>query len=167
MVFVLVALINMRHLLAAWNKMSNAVGILVVLILANLAGPGLAQFTLAPLSQSEVKTFLFGHKLIGEYSNGERWTEQLKKDMSSDYSDSTGRMPGEMVFDGSALCFNYAGSLDPGPHCFEIWKRGANCFDFYGTGGQVSLQDRRFGRAWMARAWRADQPSTCQGDLIT
>ena len=163
----MVALINMRHLLAAWKKMSNAVGILVFLILAILAGPGLAQFTLAPLSQSEVKTFLFGHKLIGEYSNGERWSEELGGDMRSNYSDSTGQMRGTMQFDGSALCFTYSSSLEPGPHCFEIWRRGPNCFDFYGNEGAVSLQDRRFGRAWMARAWRVDQPSSCQSDLIS
>ena len=167
MVFVLVALINMRHLLAASKKMSNVVGVLVVLIAAILAGPGLAQFTLAPLSQSEVEGFLFGQKLIGEYSNGERWNEELSNDLSSDYADSTGRMTGRMGFDGAALCFTYAGSSDPGPHCFEIWKRGHNCFDFYGTDGQIGLQDRRFGRGWMARAWRADQPSSCRGDLIS
>lgn len=166
MVFVLIALINMRHLLAATKKMSNVAAILVAGLTTFIVFPVKAQFTLAPLSGSEIRSELIGSNLIGEYTSGENWSETLKSNMTSLYKDAAGEMSGLVKVNGSILCFTYPSSNNPQPHCFEIWKRGANCFDFYGATSSSGLQDKRFGRGWLARAWRVEQPSTCQSDLI-
>ena len=73
MVFVLSALINMRHLLAATLKMSN---IGLALILATLIGgvmPVAAQFAQSSLTRPEIRSEMFGQMFTGEYSNGGRW----------------------------------------------------------------------------------------------
>ncbi len=166
MVFVLSALINMRHLLAVKRKKSNAAAILVISLFLTLPLSAKAQFSLLPLSQSEIQAALFDTKLVGEYSNGQRWSEFLNNDMTSIYIEDSYTMAGQIRFKGSVLCFTYPQSEDPLPHCFEIWQRGANCFDFYGADGSTTLMDTRLGRNWLARAWRADKTSTCQSDLI-
>ena len=160
------ALINMRHLLAASRKMSNAAVLLLAGTSITTAEPSSVQYTIAPLSQSEIYAAMIGHNLIGEYSNGQRWSEQLKTNMTTIYTEDKKAMVGHMRFSGSVLCFTYPQADDRQAHCFEIWKRGANCFDFYGADNLTATHDKRFGRGWMARAWRADQASTCQSDLI-
>ncbi len=166
MVLVLIALVNMRHLLAASLKMSNSVVILITFSLLSSNNSARAQFTLGPLSRSDIQIQLLGHNLTGEYSSGARWSEQLHTNMTSTYAEDDSTMIGVMSFTGSVLCFRYRNSDDPDPHCFEIWKRGANCFDFYGIDDIAGLSDRRFGRGWLARAWKSDLASTCQSDLI-
>ena len=74
-----------------------------------------------------------------------------------------------MRFEGNLMCFNYSGDETLTGGCFEVWRRSANCFDFYGTNGSVAdatLSQRRAGTGWTARAWRQDAPSTCVGDQI-
>ncbi|NKB51571.1 MAG: hypothetical protein GKR97_05000 [Rhizobiaceae bacterium] len=146
--------------------MSNA-GIIFLLFVSSLSNSlAQAQFTPGPLSPSEIQIQLLGHSLIGEYSSGARWSEQLHSNMTSTYVEDDSTMHGVMDFIGPVLCFTYSQSDDPNPHCFEIWKRGANCFDFYGIDDIAGLSDRRFGRGWLARAWKTDRASTCQSDLI-
>ncbi|MEP1207085.1 MAG: hypothetical protein ABJM29_09740 [Rhizobiaceae bacterium] len=122
---------------------------------------------MAPLSQSEIRLQLFGKSLIGEYANGATWSENLSADLTSFYVEGEKQMVGEMHFNGSILCFTYRQSENPTPNCFEIWKRGVNCFDFYESDQTIPLMDRRVGRGWVARAWRSDQTSSCQSDLLS
>lgn len=167
MVFVLSALINMRHLLAAMLKMSN---IVVSLIFAMALGSSIqvwAQQALTPLNQSQIRSDMFGQMFTGEYSNGARWAERFNPNMTSVYVEDGISVHGHMEFKGSILCFDYPYRTDLTGGCFEIWKRGSNCFDFYGPQSNVSFEDRRLGRNWMARAWISDVPSTCKGDLIS
>lgn len=167
MVFVLSALINMRHLLAAMPKMSNIALMLVILLSITLVGTALAQFAPTPLSKSQIRNEMFGHLFTGEYSNGGRWAERLNGNLTSVYVEDGRPIHGHMDFQGSNLCFEYPNRTDLEGGCFEIWKRGQNCFDFYSTNSVASLEERRWGRAWMARAWISNQPSTCKSDLIS
>ena len=166
MVFVLSALINMRHLLAAMLKMSNIVVSLISIAVWLLPHPTFAQSDFTPLNQSQIRSDMFGQKFTGEYSNGGQWAERFNPNMTSVYVEDGKAIHGHMEFRGSILCFEYPYRPDLQGGCFEIWKRGANCFDFYSTESAVSFNDRRLGRNWMARAWISDVPSTCKSDLI-
>jgi len=106
------------------------------------------------MSATEIKQFVFGFTMSGEYASGQSWAERFNKDGTSSYSEN--------------------GKYDENPTvsggCFEVWKRGANCFDFYSTNADqpaASLDQRRFGRGWDARAWYADQKSTCLSEEIS
>ena len=133
MVFVLSALINMRHLLAAKWKMSN-IGLLAVLLVLLTSTPSVsAQHSLIPLTQSQIRSDMFGRMFTGEYSNGGRWAERLNPNMTSIYVEDGKSIHGHMEFRGSLLCFEYPHRPDLDGGCFEVWKRGNNCFDFYST----------------------------------
>ena len=166
MVFVLSALINMRHLLAATLKKSNLVVPLIAVCLIGGAVQAAAQLVLTPLNQSQIRSVMFGQMFTGEYSNGAQWAERLNPNMTSVYVEDGKAIHGHMEFRGSILCFEYPNQPNLNGGCFEIWQRGNNCFDFYGSQSTVSFEDRRLGRNWTARAWNADQPSTCKSELI-
>jgi hypothetical protein len=166
-VFVLVAVINMRHLLAARRKMSNLLLIVAILIGPAMSGPVSAQAVLPPLSKSEIQALMFGQRLSGEYSTGAAWSERLNRNFTSNYTDADRSLQGAVAFRNNLLCFTYPDSaLLPGG-CFEVWKRGANCFDFYGASDPVSLKQRQWGQAWQARAWIVGQTGTCPGEPIS
>lgn len=166
-VFVLIAFINMRHLLAAEKKMSNLSCICVTLICCCLTIQASAQTSLWPLSRSEIEAKLFGHLFSGEYSSGTSWSEEFKRDFTSIYKDEENRMLGTMAFRSDLLCFSYPSTASLEGACFEVWKRGVNCYDFYGADDLVSVQNRRSGLAWQARAWIVGRPSTCPGEPIS
>ena len=166
MVFVLSALINMRHLLAAMLKMSNIVVSLIAIALWAPPNPATAQSGFAPLNQVQIRNEMFGQMFTGEYSNGAQWAERFNPNMTSIYVEDGKAIHGHMEFKGPFLCFEYPYRPDLEGGCFEIWKRGSNCFDFYGSNSAVSFNDRRMARKWMARAWISYLPSTCKGDLI-
>ena len=166
MVFVLSALINMRHLLAATMKKSNLVAFLIAIQVLGLASTAVAQTGFTPLNQSQIRSQMFGQMFTGEYFNGGQWAERFNPNMTSVYVEEGKAIHGHMEFKGSLLCFDYPYRPDLEGGCFEIWKRGANCFDCYSSQSVVSFNDRRFGRNWMARAWISDAPSTCKSELI-
>ncbi|MGI9355581.1 MAG: hypothetical protein ACR2PF_10535 [Rhizobiaceae bacterium] len=159
---------NMAGVLTAIRRMSiPALG--TALLLATLIGIGNAQIALAPLSKREIEYRLFGQRVIGEYANGQSWAENFNADGSSQYVQDGELTVGKMHFEGKRLCFTY----DPREMiggCFEIWPRGKNCFDFYArneNGLPARLEDKRFGRAWDARAWIDGEPATCQTEHIS
>ena len=166
MVFVLSALINMRHLLAAKLKMSNIVVSLIAMSVWISPVSVFSQSNFTPLNQSQIRSDMFGQMFTGEYSNGAQWAERFNPNMTSIYVEDGKPIHGHMEFRGSLLCFEYPYRPDLEGGCFEIWKRGANCFDFYSSNSTVSFEDRRMARNWMARAWISDVPSTCKSDLI-
>ena len=130
---------------------------------------GIAQLSLAPLSPDEVRMRLFAQRVIGEYSNGQNWAEKFNSDGTSLYVENERLLTGKMHFEGKRLCFTYNNEAMTGG-CFEIWPRGSNCFDFYAQrkeGLPATLNDKRFGRGWDARAWVDGSPSTCQTEHIS
>jgi len=128
-----------------------------------------AQIALAPLSQHEIQTRLFGQRVIGEYADGKSWAENFNADGSSQYVQDGKLTLGKMHFEGKRLCFTYD-PKDMIGGCFEIWPRGKNCFDFYARGEEslpARLDDKRFGRGWDARAWIDGEPATCETEHIS
>jgi hypothetical protein len=173
-VLVLIAIINMPHLLAAAQKMSNTWPVFLAISIwlsapatvAAVATATAAHYYLLPLSQSEIRAALFDHLLSGEYSSGASWTERINGDFTSVYSDGEHRLSGTMTFQDDLLCFSYPDATDFAGGCFEVWQRGANCFDFYSTNDSNSLRHRRSGWAWLARAWILGRPATCPGTPV-
>ena len=122
------------------------------------------------MSATEIKQFVFGFTMSGEYASGQSWAERFNKDGTSSYSENGKPILGRMTLNGNILCFSYDENPTVSGGCFEVWKRGANCFDFYSTNADqpaASLDQRRFGRGWDARAWYADQKSTCLSEEIS
>jgi len=167
-VFVLTTLNIMRRLLAAYRKMSNVRSLLLLCIgVVSFYSPSThAQIALAPLTGNEIQSALFGRLFTGEYPNGSQWAERFNPDFTTQYSEDGRVTKGTMSLNGNILCFTYADN-DQSGGCFEVWKRGPNCFDFYSPTSDASLDQRRFGRAWQARGWDADQPSTCLSEEIS
>ncbi len=166
MVFVLTALINMRGVLAAMKKKSNLATLVLLVVILCSTSVTHSQVSLTPLTAAEIKRFMFDRLFTGEYPNGLLWSERFNRDLTSTYSESGQILEGIMRLDGDLICFSYPDSIDSFGGCFQVWKRGNNCFDFYSSQSLAGVFDRRFGRAWQARAWNADEPSTCFSDKI-
>lgn len=149
------------------QKMSNMTVLLLLIIF--LCGPfsAKAQFALTPLSTSEIRSNLFGRLFTGEYPSGSQWAERFNSDGTSDYSENGRAIRGIMRLSGGELCFSYPDTETLNGGCFEIWKRGTNCFDFYTPDGGASIDQKRFGQGWQARGWIAGQPSTCLSEEIS
>lgn len=158
----------MRCLLTASRKMSNTLAVLLagLVLVPIIAAPAKGQVALAPLTAVEIRMALFGKLFSGEYPDGARWAERFNHDLTSDYSEDGRLTKGTMTLNSNILCFYYA-DKDQSGGCFEVWQRGPNCFDFYSPTGDATLDQRRFGRAWQARGWNADQPATCMSEEIS
>ena len=170
MVFVLTALINMRGVLAAIMKMSNLVAKSVIMLIALVSldsGVATAQVTLAPLQEHEIRANMIGKLFTGEYPDGTQWAERFNSDLTTDYSVNGQIDKGIMSINGSIICFTYPQNPLQVGGCFEVWKRGPNCFDFYASDSSASLDQRRFGRAWQARGWVENKPGTCLSEEIS
>ncbi|MFD0916722.1 hypothetical protein ACFQ14_09910 [Pseudahrensia aquimaris] len=124
----------------------------------------------AALSESAIRAQLFGLTLSGEYSSGAPWSEVFRADGTTVYTDSRGEARGTMEFQGNQLCFKYTSGADMSGGCFEVWKRGRNCFDFYGsseTGTEASYTQKVRGLGWDARGWSEGTAKDCVADLIS
>ncbi len=166
-VFVLKAIINMRGVLAAMAKKSNWTLSIIVFVSALMSAASFGQISLRPMTGAEITGTLFGQTVTGEYPTGARWAERFNHDGTSDYSENGVPKRGAMTLNGNTLCFTYQWTPELTGGCFEVWKRGQNCFDFYGTPVSATLDQMRFGRGWSARAWIENQPSTCLSEEIS
>ncbi|MEM9732453.1 MAG: hypothetical protein AAF903_03080 [Pseudomonadota bacterium] len=143
--------------------------IAVLVALISLATKAEAQNPFQPLTASDIRANLFGQRMIGEYPSGQGWAEQFNRDGTSLYVENGQPAEGQMRLQGRNLCFSYPGTAQTGG-CFEVWKRGPNCFDFYAvTNGSTNtrLDDRRFGRSWSARGWIEGRTATCVTEQIS
>ncbi len=126
----------------------------------------------------EPKVFLArvaGKTLVGEYQTGQQWQERFIDERSTVYRDDEKSGSGTTIQRGRFVCFNYTSKDGMSGGCFEIWQRGKNCFDFYGSGlgGEqaqrtvASEKQKLFGQGWTARAWLASETSTCVSEQIS
>lgn len=131
----------------------------------------LVQFTLLPMTGTEIRNELIGTQLSGEYSSGRGWSEQLKSNLTSIYEEDGSKLKGRVSVTANQICFTYSRegdgrmgsqSITGVGGCFEVWKRSANCFDFYSATSPPPLRIRRFARNWLARAWKTSSESTCE-----
>ena len=119
------------------------------------------------LTATELRLLLPGLTLTGEYADGSGWSEHFAPDGRSRYTDGTGTAEGRMTYRAPGVCFTYGASPDLSGGCFEVWRRGRRCFDFYGEGAMPAFTERRFGRGWTARAWLPGGREDCETDLIS
>ena len=145
---------------------NNRILFWLCLFLVSFATTSHGQLVLHPLTGAEILKFLYGSTMSGEYPDGDRWAEQFNTDGSSEYSQSGSLSHGTMKLTGNILCFTYSANEAAGG-CFEVWKRGPNCFDFYSPKGGATLNQRQFGQNWDARGWYANQPPTCVSEQIS
>ena len=122
------------------------------------------------LVEQEIRQALLGQTFDGEYADGRAWSERFNEDLTTKYQEDGPAVSGTMWFLPRQVCFRYGEASDFSGGCFEVWRRGANCFDFYGTGfgsgTSASLLQKEQGAAWTARAWMAGRPSTCNAQPI-
>ena len=120
--------------------------------------------TFAAMSAADMREAFFGAMLRGEYADGLAWSERFDDAGRTVYAQGVAQAPGRILFRGDVICFRYEQGFSGG--CFEVWRRSANCFDFYGTDitGRpfAGWRARRAGTGWSARAWRTDAASTCR-----
>ena len=119
------------------------------------------------LTPDEASAVLRGITVEGEYDNGAAWTETFHRDGRSTYTDDGGTGTGTMRFAPPGVCFAYPDTTGLTGGCFEVWRRGARCFDFYGVANAAGPMDRRFGRFWSARAWTTGGREDCGSDLVS
>jgi len=119
------------------------------------------------LNQQQVISHLVAQSLLGEYPNGRQWSERFHHDGSTTYREGSRVIHGNTYFRDDFVCFHYSNDPKMSGGCFEVWKRGANCFDFYGSRSPNSSQtyatkiQKQFGQNWSAQAWYSNQPNTC------
>ena len=169
MVFVLCTIVNMVGVLTAIWKMSNR-ALLISIFTLLFATQAHTQMARAPLSANQIKQYMFGFTMSGEYASGKSWAEKFNRNGTSQYVEDGKAITGKMSLNGHYLCFTYNADASVSGGCFEVWKRGVNCFDFYSAGTDspsASMDQRRFGRGWDARAWYAGQQSTCLSEEIS
>ena len=124
------------------------------------------QTTIEPMSGAQIQRDLLGSRVTGEYPSGQKWAEQFNLDGTTIYAEAQKLNFGRLDINGNQMCFSYNSEKLSGG-CFEVWKRGANCFDFYSANNDADLLSRRFGQQWSARAWKSDQPSTCTSEQLS
>jgi hypothetical protein len=129
---------------------------------AAFAPPAFA--TAAWMSEEAMRTAFIGKTLDGHYVNGDRWTETYAQSGRLDYSESVRKGVGYWYFRGRVFCTFY----DPGQGfnggCFTAVQPSANCYEFYLAGLTEPEAESAPGplSAWVARAWRRGEPSTCE-----
>ena len=144
--------------------------------LAMVAGPAAALADERPasgpvigraLTPVEASRALSGLTVEGEYESGAPWEETFHRDGRSTYSDAEASGTGTMRFTRPGVCFTYPPGTGLAGGCFEVWRRGKRCFDFYGIANAAAMIDRRLGRGWSARAWTKGGREDCGSDLVS
>jgi hypothetical protein len=120
------------------------------------------------MSEAAMRAAFIGKTLDGHYVDGVEWTETYDPSGRLDYKESTKRAgAGSWFFRGRVFCTFY----DPGHGlnggCFNAVRASANCFEFYVADWRRRGTDETDAGpgpvgTWVARAWRRDEPSTCE-----
>lgn len=120
------------------------------------------------MSEAAMRQAFIGKTLDGHYADGTAWTEVYFGDGRLDYREGRRRAVGRWHFHGHVFCTFY----DPPPlrpplngGCWTAVAVGANCYEFYlaGLRPDPPFDDAAPGMElrWNARAWRTDEPATC------
>lgn len=146
------------------SKQNWNFGIIALAVAMFLTAPTLA-VTIGPMSEAQIKAALVGKIFEGEYPSGTSWRESFDASGNTVYQEGGRSDLGRMTFQGNVVCFTYSDPSRSGG-CFNVWRRGANCFDFYSTNNIATRLQRDRGTAWDARAWEEGKPRDCTADLI-
>jgi hypothetical protein len=120
------------------------------------------------MSEEAMRAAFIGKTLDGHYGNGVTWTEVYLANGRLDYREGNRQAVGEWHFSGHVFCTFYDPPLLRPPlsgGCWTAIKASANCYEFYlaGLTPDPPFEDGTPGMAgrWTARAWRQEEPSTC------
>lgn len=120
------------------------------------------------MTEAAMRAAFIGKTLDGHYVDGVEWTETYDANGRLDYKESTARAgAGRWYFRGRVFCTFY----DPGHGlnggCFTAVQSSANCYEFHVADLRRRDDEQDAGPGpmgqWVARAWRRDGPSTCEG----
>jgi hypothetical protein len=153
------------------------VGLARRIALVTLCAAGLAAAPALPagavrdwMSEEAMRGAFIGRTLDGQYVNGERWTETYTADGRLDYRERVRRGLGYWLFRGRVFCTFYDPGQELNGGCFTALQPSRNCYEFYIAGfGELEAGRESWPGplgSWVARAWRKDEPSTCESRPI-
>lgn len=129
-------------------------------------GPARGEEEVAPrlawMSGDAIRAEFSGRDLAGIYPNGNRWTETIAADGTTDYREGPKHWRGKWWVEAREFCFSYP---PPGVGgCFRVVRVSANCFELYDFSSQAGSKEDPpwLGNLWNGRMWHTDRPTTCE-----
>ncbi len=117
------------------------------------------------MSEEAMRAAFIGRTLDGHYVDGLAWTETYATDGRLDYRETFRSGRGRWHFQDAVFCTLYEPGYGLNGGCWTTVQVGANCYEFYpaawrdAEGGEDAAPGPL--RAWIARAWRRGEASTC------
>jgi hypothetical protein len=114
------------------------------------------------MNESELKAVFAGKGVDGRYRSGGPFAETYGADGHVDYEDEVRTSGGHWSIQAGTFCTIY--DDDSAGGCFQVRRRGSNCFEFFFVAPteEEALKSQAAKPQWTARAWVQDQPSTCK-----
>ena len=114
------------------------------------------------MSGDAIRREFSGRALAGLYPNGNRWSETIADDGSTDYRENERHWSGKWWVENREFCFTYP---PPGVGgCFRVVRVSSNCFELYNFSSYVGqAEDPPYlANLWNGRMWHTDRPTTCE-----
>ena len=115
------------------------------------------------MTNDELRRAFAGVTIAGHYTDGRTFRESYFKGHRLKYTEETRDLHqvGHWSIINGTFCTIY--DLSPTGGCFRVHRHGGNCFEFYFlTRTEAQARQSKTGEpSWAARAWRVDQPATC------
>jgi hypothetical protein len=116
------------------------------------------------MQDAELRRTFSASVIEGQYVDGRTFREQYSADNTLDYKESTQarNWTGRWSIVQDRFCTIYDNFGTGG--CFRVRRASLNCFEFYfDTRTEEEARQSTLRRpTWTARAWRVDQPATCE-----
>ena len=139
----------------------------IVTFLVAVCGPGALNAEenrsgLAWLSGEAIREAFAGQALGGIYPDDRTWSEAIKTDGQTDYSEGRKRWQGRWWVTAREFCFAYP--LPGVGGCFRVTRISANCFELYDFSGNPAQAEEppNIADIWNGRMWIAKIPTTCE-----
>ncbi len=131
--------------------MKPIVTLIAVCLIPSLALAG------EPMNSQEILKTFPGMTLVGNYSDGMKFSETYQQFGSINYSDDQSRTTGHWFERNGLFCTFY---VDANGACFSVKKSGANCYEYFireeEDGTLSPMADK-----WNSVGWDESKPSTC------
>jgi hypothetical protein len=118
------------------------------------------------MTEDGMRAAFIGKTLSGHYVDGLAWTETYREDGRLDYSEALRKGRGSWYFqDSQIFCTFYVPGHNLNGGCWNALQVSSNCYEFYPAGWMEPEVGEEAApgplRAWIARAWRQGEPSSC------